>query len=523
MAESTFDEICERMEIPENLRKHVAAATPTRAKMAVARGLLPVPPKTLLSMQYMLLGDENGEVAGEAERSLLSMPEDRLVPLLDRKTHPKILEFLAYRRADQQRLAESIALSHQINDKTLCFLAESGSSRVCEIVAGNQERLIITPQVRLFLERNDNAGKALTDRVRSFQRLYEIELPELDEVENDVQPATPSGLPTADPEPSVRLGDDQQTGGAAEPAVSTDAAPGAIWSSLPAAEPLATPLAADSAESTGEEQIREFTIPPAPSETYQPPPGLLNPIADLLSDWGIAADPGFIAPPEGSHADTAGPALIPSAPARTTGASTTVDLHGAVELTGTREEVAGAVAIDISGGRSLAATDFTFNFDEDEASFDDDFVDPNYGDDDQARQSLQQKLTSMTMADKIKLAYKGNKSAREILVRDPNKIIGVAVVKSGRISENEVMTIASNRSINEDVIRALTENREYLRKYPVKLALANNPKTPIPTAMGLLNSLHVSDLKKLANNRNVSSAIFSQANKLYKARKSGQK
>ena len=41
--------------------------------------------------------------------------------------------------------------------------------------------------------------------------------------------------------------------------------------------------------------------------------------------------------------------------------------------------------------------------------------------------------------------------------------------------------------------------------------------------MCLLNSLHVNDLKKLANNRNVSSAIFIQANKLYKARKSGQR
>jgi hypothetical protein len=135
MASLSFDDICERLEIPENLRKHVAEATPARAKMAVARGLLPVPPKTLLSMQYILLGDASAEVAAETQKSLLSMPEDRLVPLLDRKTHPKLLEFLAYKRPDHQNLAEAIALAHQINDKTLCYLAEAGSTRVCEIVA----------------------------------------------------------------------------------------------------------------------------------------------------------------------------------------------------------------------------------------------------------------------------------------------------------------------------------------------------------------------------------------------------
>jgi hypothetical protein len=112
---------------------------------------------------------------------------------------------------------------------------------------------------------------------------------------------------------------------------------------------------------------------------------------------------------------------------------------------------------------------------------------------------------------------------RELLVRDTNKIVAVAVIKSGRITDNEVKSIATNRAINEDCIRALADNREYLRKYPIKVALANNPKTPISVAMSLLKSLHVKDLKGLANNRNVSAAVFSQAAKLYKQKKAGNK
>jgi hypothetical protein len=504
MAEPSFEDICERLEIPENLRKHVAITTPPRAKMAVARGLLPVPPKTLLAMQYMLLGDAAADVAAETEKALLEMPEDRLVPLLDRKTHPKLLEFLAYRRPDHQPLAEAVALSHQINDKTLCYLAESGTSRVCEIVAGNQERLIITPQVRLFLERNSNASKALIDRVRSFQRLYGIELSEALDDEEQSATTAPSPADSAAESPPQA------------PPIVTEKAPGAVWS-IPPGKADPAPSAATEADVD-----QDAWIPTVPGSTTLVPEGLLNPVAALLADWNITLEPSYLEPPEGSTpSDVAGRPLLPRGGQLKPAMSLPLDLAGAEELTGQSQQGV-SPGLDISGNRSLVGTDFTFNFDEEEATFDDEFVDPNIEDEDAVRLSLQRRLTTMTMADKIKLAYKGNKSARDILVRDPNKIIGVAVVKSGRITETEVMAIAMNRSINEEVIRALTENREYLRKYPVKLALANNPKTPIPTAMGLLNSLHVNDLKKLAKNRNVGSAVFMQANKLYRARKAGQ-
>jgi len=514
MAEPSFEDICERLEIPENLRKHVAVNTPARAKMAVARGLLPVPPKTLLAMQYVLMGDGSAEVAKEAQKTILAMPEDRLVPLLDRTTHPKLLEFLAYRRPDHQNLAESIALAHQVNDKTLCYLAESGTTRVCEIVAGNQERLIITPQLRLFLERNPNSGKALVDRVRSFQRLYGIELPGLEDAERESEEAAKEDV-----------GEPEGLSPEAE-AIVTEAASGPVWA-VPApdgiAEDLVGPEPSAAERAVTDPSAAEGFVPPAPAADYVAPEGLTNPVAALLADWNITVESSYLAPPEG-----VGP-IHPGVPAASPRPSRpkhpipdAVDLTGAEELTG-QTELGASRTLDISGGRSLIDTDFTFNFDEEEASFDDDFVNPSVEDEDEVRLSLQRRLGTMTMADKIKLAYKGNKSARDILVRDPNKIIGVAVVKSGRITETEVMAIASNRSISEEVIRALTENREYLRKYPVKLALANNPKTPIPTAIGLLNSLHVNDLKKLANNRNVGSAVFTQANKLYRARKSGQR
>ena len=124
------------------------------------------------------------------------------------------------------------------------------------------------------------------------------------------------------------------------------------------------------------------------------------------------------------------------------------------------------------------------------------------------RVSLEQKLRDMPVGKKIKLAYMGNQEARKILVRDPNKIVAAAVVKSGRLTPNEVASFAGNKNLHDEVVRLIADNKEFTRKYPVQVALVNNPKTPPSVALRLLQGLHKRDLQQLANNRNVSSVIF---------------
>ncbi len=511
MAELSFEQICERLGIDQNLRKHVAPSAPLKGKIAVAKGLLPAPAKTLLAMQYVLLGDADDGVRSETERSLLGLPESRLLGLLDRDTHPKLLEFLAYRRQTDQRLLERIALSHQVNDKTLCYLAESGTQRVTEIVGGNQERLITTPHVLRFLQRNPNAAAALIDRVKSFQRLYDIQLPDPEVVR---QEELARNAAHAEVEEAARMAAEQaqaRTQPASSPPPEAEVP---RWDDPPMGmAPTEGGLPYDFVPG-------EVYIPPAPAERYDPPAGLLNPLQGLMADWGIDDRPDWIAPPDGPGPGSGVAADGPPAAPLVDASALTVAGSEAIQRA---ESDAAVQDVDISGMSSLSGTDFRFDFDEESTEFSAEFVDKDYEDDDAVKEGLAQQISKMTTGQKIKLAYKGNKSVRELLVRDSNKIVGVAVIKSGRITENEVMSIAINRGINEDVIRALSENREYTRKYPIKVALVNNPKTPIPTAMTLLNSLHVKDLQRLSKNRNVSAAIFTAATKLFKARKASMR
>ena len=130
------------------------------------------------------------------------------------------------------------------------------------------------------------------------------------------------------------------------------------------------------------------------------------------------------------------------------------------------------------------------------------------------RLTLAQRIMKMNIAEKIKLATLGNKETRSLLIRDANKLVAVAVIRSPRITDGEVLTIANNRAVQEDVLRVVYTNREWIKMYPLKLALVKNPKTPSGIAMRFLSTLRESEVKDLSRNKNVPSAIQMMAKKM---------
>lgn len=124
-----------------------------------------------------------------------------------------------------------------------------------------------------------------------------------------------------------------------------------------------------------------------------------------------------------------------------------------------------------------------------------------------ATKSLLQNIQSMSVSEKLDLARKGNKEARSILMRDTNKLIQLAVIGSPKITESEVLLIASNRQINDEVLRHIATKREWMKNYQLKLALVNNPKTPLPIALKQVSFLKQRDLALLAKSRAIPRSI----------------
>jgi len=134
------------------------------------------------------------------------------------------------------------------------------------------------------------------------------------------------------------------------------------------------------------------------------------------------------------------------------------------------------------------------------------------------RVSLIRRIMFMNTKDRMKLAMKGDREARSILIRDSNKVVCSAVVKNPRVTEQEVENIAAMRTVADEVLRLIALNRSWARSYPIIHNLARNPRTPLPTVMNILPRIRTKDLANLAQNRNVAEGTRRQAYRLHQAR-----
>jgi hypothetical protein len=129
------------------------------------------------------------------------------------------------------------------------------------------------------------------------------------------------------------------------------------------------------------------------------------------------------------------------------------------------------------------------------------------------------RISTMTVSQKIKLAYSGGKEERRILMGDANKLIGAAVLKSRGLTVNEVESYCSMRHLDEDIFRKIAESREWMRRPAIVLALVKNPKVNISVTLPLIKRLNERDLKTIMRDTNLPEGIRISARKLFSARR----
>lgn len=130
------------------------------------------------------------------------------------------------------------------------------------------------------------------------------------------------------------------------------------------------------------------------------------------------------------------------------------------------------------------------------------------------RQSLYSQVQNMTVLEKVKLARFGNGEARGLLVRDRNKIVSTAAIRSPKIKESEVVALAKSRNLSDEVLRIIANTRAWTRTYQVKLALVTNPRTPLSSAIKFVNYLTDRDLRDIMRSRDVPGQISTQARRI---------
>lgn len=131
--------------------------------------------------------------------------------------------------------------------------------------------------------------------------------------------------------------------------------------------------------------------------------------------------------------------------------------------------------------------------------------------------SAVQKIYRLNTAEKLITALKGTREERAILIRDPNRLVAIAVLGSPRITEPEIESISGMKSVSDEILRKIGNHREWTKRYSVMKNLVCNPRTPIGIALSLVPRLNPRDVKGIAVDRNVPEPVRKQAQKFVKA------
>ena len=119
------------------------------------------------------------------------------------------------------------------------------------------------------------------------------------------------------------------------------------------------------------------------------------------------------------------------------------------------------------------------------------------------RRSIFERLYTMTAPEKMMEALKGGREARLMLIRDRNRTVWSAVLSSPKMNDSDAEFIAKMRNVAPDVLREISKNRQWVKKYSFAHELVKNPKTPPEVSTKLLLKLKDRDLKGLIRDRNV--------------------
>ena len=108
---------------------------------------------------------------------------------------------------------------------------------------------------------------------------------------------------------------------------------------------------------------------------------------------------------------------------------------------------------------------------------------------------------------RTELAAAAQEDELMLLVHDPSPRVILRMLDNRNLTEEHVLVIANRKNLPPEVLSAIFGDKRWSESYPVRLALAKNPKTPLFTALSIARFLRLFDLVELARDQFIP-AIF---------------
>ncbi len=462
-------------EILQKLKQKTAAVG---LRIAIAEGMIPLDDAELVKAFSILVLDTNDEVLQALEENFPHLPRTFLIQTSrQHDISPHLLDFITRQFITDDEILMNITLNKNISDETLIYLAENAPPSILELIANNRNRLLSSPAILETLLGNDRLSKVMSYALQEFKVLFKDSF---QKPIHEVPLNTPSRSATMvedDLPPASQQGDEQ-----------TDDEEEVEYSSK-----------ADSWETQFKHTIQMSDIPS--DDDADTDTDYTDDVADHHEkssgddddEWDISKLTGHVNLDEDDQSEDID--------------DTDFDLEIEEDLDADDDsDLAEELGFDADEWDGLTQGDDGFDDDDTDEIVEEKILD------------TRMRLMKMSSAQKLILAATGTKQERMVLVRDANKKVAVAVVEGPKMTDFEIKLITGNRSICEEVLRAIAKHRVWGKHPEIRKELAMNPKTPLDISLRLLNSLNDSDLKEVSKSKEIPYGLAASAKRLFDLR-----
>ena len=152
----------------------VGGAAPKQARVAAARGLLPLAQDDMLEVLVALRSDGDAEVSAAADETLAAQePASLLGAASSADASPAVLSYLASRPGLAREAQEAVALNARTPDEAVAALARTtAEGAILEVISVNQQRLIRAPSIIDAVLANPARTPEADRRVRETRREF---------------------------------------------------------------------------------------------------------------------------------------------------------------------------------------------------------------------------------------------------------------------------------------------------------------------------------------------------------------
>ncbi len=131
---------------------------------------------------------------------------------------------------------------------------------------------------------------------------------------------------------------------------------------------------------------------------------------------------------------------------------------------------------------------------------------------------LRARTSEMAVGEKIALARVASPGVISSLTADSHPEVVAALLGNGRMTEEQVVALCSEERVPVEVLGAVAGNPRWRERYPVKMALLRNPRTPAGASMKFLHSLLSGDLTEIVSSGRAPRLVRATAKQILRSR-----